>query len=261
MKKLCAALFATLVAISSTAFGKDIRVAIDATSPPFESIAPDGKLQGFDIDLMNALCKRIDEPCNLIAAEWNGMIPGLISGKYDVLISALNITEERKKAFSFTTPYMYPRFAFVGKKGDTIQITPDGLKGKVIGVQLGTPQDAFVTAHFGKEATIKRYSSGSAPFLDLTNGRVDLVFNLVIQIQQTFLNKPENAQRYGFVGPVFASGQAPELGEGVAIAVGKQNTELLAKLNDALAKMKQDGSFKAINDKYFTYDVSALPKK
>lgn len=259
--KMLGVLLVTLMAISSIAVAKDVRVAIDATSPPFESIAPDGKLQGFDIDLMNALCKRIDEPCNLVAAEWNGMIPGLISGKYDALISALNITEERKKVFNFTTPYMYPRFQFVGRKVDAPQITTDGLKGKVIGVQQGTPQDAFVTAHFGKSATIKRYSTGSAPFLDLKNGRVDLVFNLVIQIQQTFLDKPENNQRYGFVGQVFASGQAPELGEGVAIAVGKQNMELLAKLNYALEKMKQDGSFKAINDKYFAYDVSAMPQR
>src|SRR5579864_3871453 len=81
---------------------KQITIATDATYPPFESVAPDGSVVGFDIDLANALCAEMKARCKIVNAGWDGLIPGLVAKKYDVLMTSMNITDERKKVIDFT---------------------------------------------------------------------------------------------------------------------------------------------------------------
>ena len=246
-------LLALAVCVSSVraADSKPITVATDATFPPFESTAADGTLVGYDIDLIHALCDQAQIKCNVIAAAWNGMFPGLLGKKYDALISSLNITEERKRVMAFTDVYEYPVYRFVGAKDAHLQITPAGLKGKTIGVETGTPMDNFVTQRFGGAATIKRYDSGSEPYLDLASGRIDLLFSYEAQIASSFLAKDQNASRYALVGPSFTGKDSATLGEGVAIALRKQDNDLRLKLNTALAALRKNGTLKKINDKWF----------
>lgn len=239
---------------SSLAHAKEwtqVNVATDATFPPFESVAPDGSLMGYDIDLIHALCDRAQLKCNVISAAWSGMFPGLLGKKYDALISSLNITEERKRVMAFTDVYEYPVYRFVGMKNEHISITPEGLKGKTIAVQTGTPMDNFITQRFGGVANIKRYDSGSEPYLDLASGRVDLHFSYQAQIDASFLSKPENAQRFGLLGPAYTGKDSKALGEGVAIAVRKQDDDLRQKFNTALAQLRKDGELKMISEKWF----------
>ncbi|OWK25771.1 ABC transporter substrate-binding protein [Rhizobium yanglingense] len=233
----CAVALASTFLSAGYAAAETVDVATDATFPPFESIDANGKLVGFDIELMEAVCKAAELDCNIIAAAWEGMFPSLVEGKYDALISQLTVTEKRRKTFAFSDIYDHPIFRFAAKKNANLEITPDGVAGKIIAVQTGTPMDAYVTAHMPK-ATIKRYDSGSAPFLDLANGRADLVLGYQAQIVESFLKKDEGKD-FELTGPEMTGKDAKEFGEGVAIAINKKNTKLLADINRGLAKVRE----------------------
>ena len=237
------------MALAGTVRAEEVTIATDATFPPFESVDADGKLVGYDIELMEAVCKAAELDCNIIAAAWDGMIPGLTAGKYDALISQLTVTDARRKIMAFSDIYSHPTFRFVAKKGVALDITPEGLTGKTIAVQTGTPMDAFVTKTF-PNATIKRYDGGSAPYLELTAGRADLHMSYEAQITHSFLTN-DNANAFELVGPQYTGKDAPEFGEGVAIAINRRNSDLLEKVNAGLAKIRESGEMAAIDAKYF----------
>lgn len=235
--------------LSGGAFAAPITIATDATFPPFESIDANGKLVGYDVELMQAICEEAKLDCNIIAAAWEGMIPGLIARKYDALISQLTVTEARKKTMAFSDVYQIPSFRFVARKDAGLTLTPEGLKGKVIAVQTGTPMDAYITKNYA-ESTIKRYSSGSEPYLELRAGRADVHLSYEAQIIHSFTSRDEGKD-FELVGPTLTGKDAPEFGEGVAIAVRKANTELVGKINEGLAAVRANGRQAALDAKYF----------
>lgn len=235
---------------------KEVTIALDATYPPFESVAPDGKLVGFEVDLANAVCVEMKVRCKIVNVGWDGLIPGLVARKHDALMSSMNITEERRRAIDFSDIYYRMQNRFVAKKGSIAGISKDNLKGKTIAVQTGTPQDNFVTEQFGDVATIKRYVGAGEPYLELLNGRADLHFGFVVQIDQAFLAKDGNDRAFEYVGPAYSGQDNKKLGDGVAVGIRKQDKELRALFNNGLAAVKKNGTFKKINDKYFAFDIS-----
>lgn len=235
---------------------KEITIAMDATYPPFESVTPDGQLVGFEVDLAHAVCAEMKLKCNVINAGWDGLIPGLMAKKYDALMTSMNITDERRKAVDFSDTYYRMQNRFVAKKGANIQISKAGLKGKTIAVQNSTPQDNFATEQFGDVATIRRYATANEPYLELVNGRADVHFGFIVQINDGFLSKDGNGKQFEFIGPTFTGKDSKKLGEGVAVAVRKQDKDLREMFNKGLAAVKKDGTFKKINDKYFPFDLS-----
>lgn len=234
----------------------EITIAMDATYPPFESVTPDGKLVGFEVDLANAVCAEMKLKCKVINAGWDGLIPGLMAKKYDALMTSMNITEARRKAIDFSDVYYRMQNRFVAKKGANIRISKAGLKGRTIAVQNSTPQDNFVTEQFGDVATIRRYATANEPYLELVNGRADLHFGFIVQINEGFLSKDGNDRQFEFVGPTYTGKDSKTLGEGVAVALRKQDKELRHMFNQGLATVKKNGTFKKINDKYFPFDLS-----
>ncbi|CAK7260617.1 transporter substrate-binding domain-containing protein [Shinella yambaruensis] len=252
MKATLKTLFATAImaaALTAAQAAEQIDIATDATFPPFEYIDSEGKLVGYDIELMEAICEAAALDCNIFNAAWDGMIPGLIDGKYDALISQLTVTEKRRQVIAFSDIYDRPIFRFVAKKGAAFDFTPEGLAGKTIAVQTGTPMDAYVTSHF-PTASIKRYDTGSAPYLELTAGRADLHISYQAQIIHGFL-KNDAGKDFELVGPQLTGADAEEFGEGVAIAINKKNAELVEKVNKGLAAIRENGKLDAINAKYF----------
>jgi arginine/ornithine transport system substrate-binding protein len=244
---------ASIFALSGSAFAQDaVTIATDATFPPFESIDANGNLVGYDIELMEAICAAAALNCDIINAAWDGMFPGLLAGKYDALISSLTVTEERRKTFAFSDIYSHPTFRFVVKAGESFEFTDAGLAGKSIAVQTGTPMDAFVSKTF-PSANIQRYDGGSAPYLELSAGRADMHMSYEAQIIASFL-KTDSGKGYELAGPSYTGADAPEFGEGVAIALAPDNTELQAKINEGLAKVVADGTLEAIEKKYLTVE-------
>lgn len=243
-------LAAALVVAGSAASAKDqVTIATDATFPPFESVDASGKLVGYDIELMEAVCKAAELNCNIIGAAWEGMIPGLLSKKYDALISQLTVTEARRKIMAFSDIYELPTFRFVARKDSNLDVSPAGLQGKTIAVQTGTPMDAYITKHY-PDSTIKRYAGGSEPYLELNAGRADVHLSYEAQIIHSFLRKDEG-KAFELVGPRLTGKDAPEFGEGVAIALHTSNKELLERINAGLEIVRDNGELDALNTRYF----------
>ncbi|WP_043447260.1 transporter substrate-binding domain-containing protein [Halotalea alkalilenta] len=246
LSSLC---LATLLCTGAQALAQQpIKIATDATFPPFEYIDAQGQLAGYDVELAQAVCEAAELDCELIAAAWDGMIPGLMSRKYDALISQLTVTEERRRSMAFTEVYSRPVFRFVGRDGSEYDFVEGDLAGATIAVQTGTPMDAFVSRHFPR-STIKRYDSSSAAYLELVSGRADLVMSYEAQITYGFLSD-RGREGFTLMGPRYTGQDAPEFGEGVAIAVNKRNDALREKLDQGLAKLRETGAIEALDAKY-----------
>jgi len=229
-----------------------IRVGTEGAYPPFNYIDKDGNLQGFDIDITNALCDAAGIECELITQDWDGIIPGLIAKKYDCIIASMSMTPEREKKVDFTNKYYQTPAKFVAKKGTGYEITPEGLQGKNVGVQRATVHENFVRDKFGDSVNIKAYATQDEANMDLTSGRIDLVIADSVVLLGGFL-ETDAGEDYEFVGPGFT--QEKWFGKGIGIAVRKGDTELVELLNNAIDEIRANGVYKKINDKYFDFDV------
>jgi len=251
--KLLAA--AAIVAVTfSTASAKDwtkIRIGVEGAYPPFSEVTPEGKLIGFDIDIANALCAQMKAECTLVQQDWDGIIPGLLAKKFDAIIASMSITDERKEKVDFTEKYYQTPAKFARKKGSELEITPEGLKGKTVGVQRATIHDNFVTAEF-PDAEVTRYASQDEAYLDANAGRLDLLLADSEALNSGFL-KTEKGSDWEFVGPDFTD--KAYFGDGAGIAIRKEDTDLRDKFNAAIKAIRDDGTYKEIQDKYFDYNI------
>ncbi len=231
-----------------------IKFGSDATYAPFEFTSPSGEITGFDIDLAKAMCEELKATCTFQNQDWDGIIPSLLAKKYDVIASSMNITEERKKSVAFTQKIWNAPNKFVAKAGSTLQTTPEGLKGKLLGVQQGTIQDDYATKYF-KDAVIKRYKTLEAAQKDLVNNRVEVVFADGVTVSDGFLKTPAG-KGFAQVGADVPSSADPAiLGDGTGFAVRKEDTALLASLNKAFEAIRANGKYNEIAKKYFDFDI------
>ncbi len=256
MRKTIAILLVLLIGCAAgtswAADAKKIRIGTEGAYPPFNFIDPNGQVQGFDIDIANALCAAAGAECAFVTQDWDGLIPGLLAKKYDAIIASMSITDERKEKVDFTKKYYQTPARFVTKKGAGITIDKEGLKGKTVGVQRATVSENFIRDKFGDTFDIKSYATQDEANMDLTSGRLDLVFADSVVLLEGFLNT-DAGKDYEFVGPSYTDRK--HFGEGIGIAVRKGEDELVKTLNDAIDKIRADGTYKKINDKYFDFDV------
>jgi arginine/ornithine transport system substrate-binding protein len=256
MKKILSILLILLVGVAvGTSWASDIkkvRIGTEGAYPPFNFIDPNGKLQGFDIDIANALCEAAGVQCEFVTQDWDGMIPGLLAQKYDAIIASMSITEERKQRVDFTNKYYQTPARFVTKKGTDIQISEEGLAGKTVGVQRATVSENFIRDNFGKNINIKSYATQDEANMDLVSGRLDLVFADAVVLMEGFLNT-DAGKDYDFIGPGYTNREW--FGDGIGIAIRKGEDDLRKLLNDAIEKIRADSIYKQINDKYFNFDV------
>lgn len=245
----------TLLALgSSSASAKEwstVKIGVEGAYPPFSMMTPEGTLEGFDIDITHALCAAMEVQCTLVAQNWDGIIPALLTRKYDAIVASMSITEERKRKVDFTNKYYQIPSQFVALKGSQFNFDSKGLKGKTIGVQRATTHDRYVSENF-EGVNIKRYGSQDEAFLDFKAGRVDLVMNNVPAIQNGLLDK-EGGDKFTFVGPQVTSPKW--FGEGVGIALRKNTPELKDKLNKAIQTIRDNGEYQKIQAKYFSFDI------
>ncbi|OBY25515.1 ABC transporter substrate-binding protein [Leisingera sp. JC1] len=250
---LAAVLAATAIAAAAQAEG--LRLGTEGAYPPFNYIEADGSIVGFDVEIGLELCKRIGEECTIVAQDWDGIIPGLLANKYDFIIASMFITEERKKQVDFTDPYYLAAMTHVVPKGSHItDFSNETLAGKVIGAQSGTTQADFIESAY-PDADIRLYPTQDEVNLDMASGRIDLQVGDMLPMLD-WVSKSDDGSCCELAGepitdPAF-------VGEGVGIAVRQEDNELREKLNAALAAMREDGSYKAINDKYFDIDVYTM---
>lgn len=253
---------------------KSVTIALEGGYAPWNLTLPGGKLGGFEPELVANLCQRIKLQCNLVAQDWDGMIPGLQAGKFDVLMDAISITPEREKIIAFSRPYAAtpatfavsdtkilpkaaPGAAVVKLTGDpkTDQPTVDALrkqlKGKTIGIQSGTVYTKFINDGFKDISTIRVYKTSPERDLDLANGRIDASFDDVTYYAANS-DKKEAAQ-ISMAGPKIGG---PIWGPGEGLAFRKQDADLKAKFDTAIADALKDGTVKKLSDKWFKTDVT-----
>ncbi|ACH65437.1 lysine-arginine-ornithine-binding periplasmic protein [Aliivibrio fischeri MJ11] len=255
MKKWLLAAVVASTALTGAAQAKEwkqIRFGIEGAYPPFSWTEPSGELKGFDVDIANALCKEMEARCKIVAQDWDGIIPSLLARKYDAIIAAMSITEERKKKIDFTEKYALIPNKFVAKKGTDLVMTKEGLKGVTVGVQRATTHDKYLTDNFGKGVVLKRYGSFDEAYLDLKAGRIDTVLGDASALEEGLLNKP-GGKEYEFVGPSLTDPKW--FGEGFGIATRKQDKDLTEQLNAAIDSLREKGIYQEIAAKYFNYDV------
>lgn len=251
MKKILAA---AVLACTAPAFAADVlRFSTDGAYPPFSETNDKGEMIGFDIDIGRALCAQMKRECEFTQTDWDGLIPALKANKIDVILASMNANEERKQSIAFTDPYYVNPGIFVRAKGREIALSEEGLKGKVIGVLRSSVFDTYATDIYGKAAEIRRYNTQEEANLDAVSGRVDVLFADKVVLEDGFLGRDEGRDFEAFGDAV---DDAKYFGEGISIGVRKEDEQLKADLNAALKAIRENGEYKKINDKYFTYDIS-----
>ncbi|QQN36852.1 ABC transporter substrate-binding protein [Rahnella aceris] len=257
MKKLKIALLlgCAVASFSALADGSTLKFGLEAQYPPFESKSATGELQGFDIDLGNAVCAAASVKCDWYDTSFDGLIAALQARKFDAINSAMNVTDKRRQAIDFTNVIYRVPTKLIAKKDSGLLPTTDSLKGKHIGVLQGSIQESYAQAHWApKGVDIVSYQDQNQVYLDLSSGRLDGTLVLAPAGQTGFLSRPDGKD-YGFVGDAVRDDKI--LGSGIAFGLRKGDTQLKEKLDTAIAKVQKDGVVKELSKKYFgDIDVS-----
>ncbi len=223
-----------------------LRIALEGTYPPFDFQDKGGKLVGFEVDLGDALSKRLGVKPEYMPTKWDGILAGLDAGRYDVIMNQVTMTPERMKKYDFSEAYTVSGQQLIVRKGQESKITkPADLAGKSVGVGLGTNYETWLRKNV-PQATVKTYDDDPTKYQDLRVGRTDAV--VADRLVSGYLIKQSDGQ-------IVAAGE-PFAKESQGIAVRKGNTDLVTALNKALDDLHKDGTFKQISEKWFGTDVS-----
>jgi lysine/arginine/ornithine transport system substrate-binding protein len=232
-----------------------VTIGTEADYAPFEYKDANGKLQGFEIELGNALCARAKLKCTYVNMAFDSMIAALQSKKIDAVLSQMSITPAREKVVDFTKPITITPARFIAKKGSGITEDPATLKGKTIAVQSGTTEENYYNTKLKGIAQVKVYTGQDEAYQDLSAGRVDAAL-ADETIGFDWLKKTGKAAGFDFAGKEL--NDEAIFGKGAGIAIRKGDP-LRLKLNAAFDAAVKDGTYKKINDEYFPFSI--LPAK
>ena len=263
----------------------DIKIATEGAYPPWNLKDESGKLIGFEIDLANLLCDYMKYfNCTIVENDWDGMIPGLVTGKFDAIMAGMSITDERKKKIKFTKPYADEVASLAVMKGSSLETlkTRDGvflknkplkkqkkkvrkdleiltqaLAGKTVGVQAGTIHQNFLESGLVGKINVRTYKTQDEVNLDLEAGRIDVALAAAV----AFVDYAEKSSKpVVLIGPKFSGGV---FGNGVGVGLRKpkgskmeQDEFLREDLNKAIRKAKKKGKITELSIKWFGFDAS-----
>ncbi|WP_028215502.1 ABC transporter substrate-binding protein [Paraburkholderia mimosarum] len=254
MRQLLTSIVLCMLATSACA-ADVLRFGIEADYPPFEYKLPGGELVGFDIDIGNAICARLQIKCVWIENSFDGLIPALMAKKFDVINSGMWDTPQREKAIEFTSVIYATPMRLVARANSHILPNVDSLKGKRVGVQQGGTQQLYAEQKWAPYGVVVvTYPSQSAVFADLAGGRIDASLQSQQSAEDGFLKTPQGTE-FAFVGPGLLDEKIS--GRGVAFGIRRQDQALKTSLNAAIAALKQDGTLSKLAKKYFEYPVIA----
>lgn len=240
MKKVFALLVVLMMlALAGAALAEPLVVGTNAEFAPFEFIGDDGKIIGFDPDLIDAILKDAGLEYEIITMEFDALTSALASGQIDIAISGMTITEERKENVLFSEPYFNASQKLMVVEGSPVSQASDLVEGMKVGVQLGTTGDTYATDNLPAE--VVRFNKVLDAIMDMKNGRLDAVMTDAAPSEYyaqaagglTVLPEELSEEKYG-------------------IAVKLDNTQLIEKINASLAKLVEDGTYEAIHKVYFT---------
>lgn len=230
---------------------KTIRFGMDASYAPFESVNQKGEIVGFEVDYARAICAKLEATCTFQNQEWDGIIPSLLSNKFDVIFSSMNVTDARKAKVIFSDVYYATPIVFVGQASEKSKdVSPKALKGKSIGTQSSTIHANFLETLY-PDSDIKLYPTQDEPNLDLASGRIDYVVGDSL-VEEEFVK----TKGKGCCTVLSEVKRVPGIhGPGVGAAFRPGDTDLQAMFNKAIAELDADGTYKTIASKYFATDI------
>jgi len=229
-----------------------ITVATEAAYPPFNYLDRKGMPAGFEMELAQEACQRIKAECEFAAFKWDDLIPGLLDKKFDIIMSSLEVTSERRKRLGLSRRYYLSPGAFIAAKGAPFDGPPSLLRNKRIGVQRDSTHADWADKSFRRSAQLKRYNTVAEALAALANDEVDAVFGDKTQLW-LWSQKPEG-KCCELIGQDIKDNQT--LGIGVAAGLRKEDAKLRDALNKAFAEMIGDGTYKKINEKYFPFPLN-----
>ncbi|HMN12955.1 MAG TPA: basic amino acid ABC transporter substrate-binding protein [Bellilinea sp.] len=228
---------------SSNSASDVVSIASDATYPPFESVDDKTKeIVGFDIDLINAIADKADMKIEIVNVPFDSVLAGLQTCQYDLGLSSITITEERKQNFLFSDPYINAGQIITVQAANTDITTTADLTGKRLAAQLGTTGE--IEAKKFSPDLYKPYDSVDLAFLDLQNGQIDAVIT-DYPTSANFVSKSGAALK--MVGEPFTS-------ESYGIAICKTKPELQTKINAALKTLIDDGTVESLTKKWLAVE-------
>jgi octopine/nopaline transport system substrate-binding protein len=272
IKVLGLAILGAALATGASAQGKKwetVKIATEGAYAPWNFSTPQGKLDGFEPELAQELCRRMNVKCEVVAQDWDGIIPALNAGKYDAIMAGMNITPKREEVIQFSRVYAAGPHGWGAMKnsplaklegtGQILHLEKDAdaakkvieawkpvLKGKVIGVQGSTTNSAFLEKYLKGVIEIREYKTTEQHDLDLAAGRIDGIFAAHSSIAAT-MDKPEFKDMQ-----IVGAGLGGEvLGVGVAVGLRKSDTDLKKLFDDAINAAIKDGTIEKLTAKWF----------
>lgn len=244
--------------VAPAAQADTIRVGTTCTYFPFNFKDSDGNLSGYDVDVAREVVKRTGNEIEFVCQAWDGLIPAILAEKFDVIVASMSITPERMEKLDFTVPYRISEGRIIGREDanhelfdENEQPIAEAFEGLRLGLPRASNYDRYMQAYL-PEVDVLGYDSPDSMYLDLQNGRVDLIFTNPMKAHLSFL-AADGIKGFEFVSP--AINEPQYFGTGAGIALRKGNKELQAKMDKALTDMRADGTLDAFSLRYFPFAI------
>ena len=230
-----------LAMLTIGASAQTVRLGTEGAYEPWNFMDASGQVAGLDIDVGNALCERAGLTCEWVINDWDTIIPNLLAGNYDAILAGMSITEERQQSIDFTADYSPPDVSrFMVLTGTTLDF--DALQNARVGVQSNTIQAGYAQDNLATGNSIVAFEVAPQALADLSAGAIDVILADESYVAEIVAN---SGGAFELIGPEI------EIGGGVGAGLRKSDTELKARLDEALAAAKADGTIDSLIAKWF----------
>ena len=255
--------FAALALLSMTLFtnsaqAETLRVGMECTYAPFNFKNADGYLDGYDVDVAKGVAAIIGADLDFICQKWDGMIPALLANKFDIVVASMSITDKRLKKMDFSSTYRISVGRLVGRKNagfnlfdSSDQPIPANFAGLKVGLERATTYSDWFENEL-PEAKVVLYDNNEALYLDLVNGRTDMIMTNPMKAHLRFLSKEDGAG-YEFVSPQVD--EKKYFGTGVGIGLRQGSGALKGRLDKAIRTLADHGYLESYALKYFPFAI------
>jgi polar amino acid transport system substrate-binding protein len=255
---LAAAVAVLAMGAPQTASAETLRVGMECTYAPFNFKNANGDLDGYDVDVAKGVAALIGADLDFVCQKWDGMIPALLANKFDIVVASMSITDKRLKKMDFSSTYRISVGRLVGRKDAGWKLfdaagkpIPANFAGLKVGLERATTYSDWFE-NVLPDAKVVLYDTNEALYLDLVNGRTDMIMTNPMKAHLRFLSKDDGAG-FEFVSPQID--ERKYFGIGVGIGLRQGNDALKARLNGALKTLTDDGSLERYALKYFPFAI------
>lgn len=229
-----------------------VRFLTEADFPPFNFYDEDGTLVGLNVDLARAICMELNTACDIKVRPWGELLLALRRGEADAVIAAHTVNAQSLNEVDFTDRYFQTPGRFAARRGgEAVEISPEALESKRIGVAKGSPHEAFVRTFF-RSSAVQAFETPDLARDALIQGQVDYIFDdgisLVFWLHGTASKRCCELKGSAYLEPKY-------FGDGIAIAVPKTDSQIRTLLNGALAKLRSNGRLDELVERYFPVKV------